>query len=313
MAAEHETPVSLYFKMSAAILWRNELKIEYEEDYEETKNRLFTILGWLGRANLGNSLVASCDLASYLKLSVSKYVLNYGPSIFIKLNRFPYREDTVNEWFNLPPEDDWPERGEAVKVINVDKCGLERKCYRTQNQVENAFPDSLEDDEFEVFFHGTSQKHAKDIIEDGIDLKKGEIGKDFSNGDGFYLSKNFDEALRWARQRHGHGPTVLVFRLKKTELRGDENENGYDLRNPSEKKDWQEVVEQFRSEKPERKFCKKIKRYQFIEGPMASRSRKKPKSSTPDQKVDSYQLCVREEICAELFDRSLHSVVFLDK
>ena len=261
MAAEHETPVSLYFKMSAAILWRNELKIEYEEDYEEAKNRLFAILGWLGRVSLGNPLVASCDLASYLKLSVSKYVLNYGPSIFIKLNRFPYREDTVIEWFNLPPEDDWPERGEAVKVINVDKCGLERKCYRTQNQVENAFPDSLEDDEFEVFFHGTSKKHAKDIIEDGIDLRKGEIGKDFSNGDGFYLSKNFDEALRWAPQKRGHGPTVLVFRLKKTELRGDENENGYDLRNPSEKKDWQEVVEQFRSEKPERKFCKKIKRY----------------------------------------------------
>ena len=85
MAAEHETPVSLYFKMSAAILWRNELKIEYEEDYEETKNRLFAILGWLGRVSLGNPFVASCDLASYLKLSVSKYVLNYGPSIFYQV------------------------------------------------------------------------------------------------------------------------------------------------------------------------------------------------------------------------------------
>ena len=144
-------------------------------------------------------------------------------------------------------------------------------------------------------------------------MKKDEIGKDFSNGNGFYLSKNFDEALRWARHKHGHGPKVLVFRLKKTELRGDKNENGYDLRNPAEKKEWQEVVEQFRSQNPERKFCKKIKRYQFTEGPMASRPRKKPKSSTPDQKVDSYQLCVREEICAKLFDRSLHSVIFLDK
>ena len=43
MAAEHETTISLYFKMTAAVLWRNELKIEHGEDYEETKNRLFAI------------------------------------------------------------------------------------------------------------------------------------------------------------------------------------------------------------------------------------------------------------------------------
>ena len=313
MAAEHETPVSLYFKMSAAILWRNELKIEYEEDYEETKNRLFTILGWLGRANLGNPLVASCDLASYLKLSVSKYVLNYGPSIFIKLNRFPYREDTVNEWFNLPPEDDWPERGEAVKVINVDKCGLERKCYRTQNQIENTFPDSLEDDEYEVFFHGTSQKHAKDLIESGIDLRKGAKAQDFSDGDGFYLSKHFDEALKWARHRHVSF-AVLMFRLKKTELRGINNEKGYDLREPAKRKKWQGVIKQFRSGKPDKKFRKEMNQfYQFIEGPMASLSRKNPNFSFAVPKDDSYQICVREKYCAELFDYSLHSLVFLDK
>ena len=77
MAAEHETPVSLYFKMTSAVLLRNELKIEYGKDYEETKNRLFAILGWLGRANLGNPFVASCDLVSYLKFFVSKYVYVY--------------------------------------------------------------------------------------------------------------------------------------------------------------------------------------------------------------------------------------------
>ena len=311
MAAEHETPISLYFKMSAAVLWRNELKIEYEEDYEETRNRLFAILGWLGRVSLGNPFVASCDLASYLKFSVSKF--NNGPSIFINHNRFPYKKDTVNEWFNLPPENGWPERGEAVKVINVDKCGLARKCYRTQNQVENAFPDSLEDDEYEVFFHGTSQKHAKDIIEEGIKVRKGATAQDFSSGDGFYLSKHFDEALEWARSRH-LSFAVLVFRLKKTELRGNNNEKGYDLREPAEKKKWQEVVKQFRSGQPNKKFLKDMKQcYQFIEGPMASISSKNPKILFPVPQDDSYQICVRGKYCAELFDYSLHSLVFLDK
>ena len=59
MAAEHETAISLYFKMTAAVFWRNELKIECGGDYENTKNRLFAIIGWLGRANLVNLFVAS--------------------------------------------------------------------------------------------------------------------------------------------------------------------------------------------------------------------------------------------------------------
>ena len=240
-------------------------------------------------------------------------MLHYGSSIFINYNRFPYKEDTVNEWFNLPPEDDWPERGEAVKVINVDKCGLERKCYRTQNQVENAFPDSLEDDEYEVFFHGTSQKHAKDIIESGIDLKRGAKAQDYSDGDGFYLSKHFDEALKWARHRHVSF-AVLVFRLKRTELRGNNNEKGYDLREPAKRKKWQGVIKQFRSGKPDKKFRKEMNQfYQFIEKPMASLSRKNPNFSFAVPKDDSYQICVRDKYCAELFDYSLHSLVFLDK
>ena len=56
----------------------------------------------------------------------------------INYSRFPYKEDILDKWFDLPPEDDWPERGEAVQAIKVDKGGLARKCYSTQSQVENA-------------------------------------------------------------------------------------------------------------------------------------------------------------------------------
>ena len=308
MAVEHETSASLYFKMTAAVLWRDELKIEHGENYEKTKIRLFAILEWLGRANLGNPFVASCDLTSYFKLSVPKYVLNYGPSIFINYDRFPYSEHKVNEWFEIS-SDTWPERGESVMAINVNKDGFARKCHRTQNQVENAFPDSLEDAEFEVLSHGTSHQHAKKIIEDGIDLRYGKLGNDFSNGSSFYLTKRFDSALNWAGNRHGKEIAVLVFRLNKTELRGDNNEKGYDLRNPAKKKEWQEVIINFSSERPSKKFLKPFKDYQFIEGPIA----KDRTSRYPAPKVDSHQLCVREESCAKLFDRSLHSVLFFDR
>ena len=111
---------------------------------------------------------------------------------------------------------------------------------------------------------------------------------------------------------------MLVFRVNKLELRGDDNEKGLDLpdlvNNNQNMKKWQEVVRQFRC-RPDRKFRKEInKSYQFIEGPMASISGRSTRSLFHiRQKDGSYQLCVRKDICAELFDRSLHLVVFFNK
>ena len=87
---------------------------------------------------------------------------------------------------------------------------------------------------FEVFFHATSHERAKDITEPRTDLRKGEKKRDFSDGDGFYLSKHFDDALRCAGQS-GKGSAVRVFRLKRTELRGNNDEKCYDLGAPDMK------------------------------------------------------------------------------
>lgn len=311
MAAEHETPISLYFKMTVAVLWRNELKIEYGEDYEKKNNRLFVILGWLGRANLGNPFVASCDRASYLKFSVSKYVLSYVPRIFINYNRFPYEEDTVDEWFVLPPGKVKLGRGKKVQAINFIIKNFKQELNRIQHEVERVTADLLKDDEFEVFFHGTSHESATIIIADGIDLTKGAKKKDFSDGDGFYLGKDFDKALDWAKIKHRPELAVLVFRLNKTELRGEDNERGYDLRNPALRDQWDNVIKKFRDGDPDDDFLGGIEHYHFIEGPMASCSRENPVGDNPREKPNFYQLCVREENCASLFDRNLHSAVFL--
>ena len=92
------------------------------------------------------------------------------------------------------------------------------------------------------------------------------------------------------------------------------NDNGLDLRKPERKKEWQRIVSQFRSGKPDKKFRKDLNRnHQFIEGPMASLSCKNPHLEYPKQKDGTYQLCVRDDDCAQLFDRSLHSVVFFGK
>lgn len=294
----------------------NILKIMDTGSSHQTTNRLFsTTLDWFGQPNFEISVFpapsAELWLFSHLTFTFSKFVLRYCASIFTNCSRFPYKEETVNQWFTVST--DGVRRDKEVHIMNVDKDGQTKKCYTAQNLIDN-FPVSLEEDDFEMFVHGTSHDSAQDIMECGINLTKGKGKQDFSTGDGFYLGRRFEEACKWTKTRGHSTSAVLVFRVNKAELRGDDNDNGLDLTMPEKKKKWQEVVSQFRSGKPDKKFRKDLNRdYQFIEGPMASLSSKNQRLDYPKQKDGTYQLCVRNEDCAELFDRSLHSVVFFGK
>ena len=200
------------------------------------------------------------------------------------------------------------QRDNAVHIMNVDKEGQANKCYTVQNAIDT-FPVSLEDDDFEIFFHGTNHESAEDIMEGGIDLARGEEKQEFSSGDGFYLGNSFDEAFKWYNIRRYLTSAVLIFRVKRVELRGDTRKPGLDLRQPEKKKEWKMIVSQFRSGKPNLNFRKHLNHdHKFIEGPMACPSRK-----NPTQRDGTYQLCIRNNDCAKLFDRSLHSIVFFGK
>lgn len=85
-------------------------------------------------------------------------------SIYAKYSRFQCKEETVNHWFTLESTED-AQRDQAVNIMNVDKDGQGRKCYTMEIQAQNGFSDSLEDDRFELFFHGTNHESAQDIIE----------------------------------------------------------------------------------------------------------------------------------------------------
>ena len=205
-------------------------------------------------------------------------------------------------------------RGRKINVINVDQDGKTRKCYTTQHEYRN-FPWSLEDlEDYEVFYHGTSHQSAASIMK-SIDLSRGKKERDFSSGDGFYLGNNFDEALEtnWARNRPPNS-AVLVYLVRRDELRSQELRS---MNLEDNMEEWKEVVRLFRKQdsqtwsRNDRRSIRTIKTtYDFVEGPMASDKRD---FTHPEPIQDSYQLCVRSERCAELFDRSLHSVVFYDK
>ena len=221
-------------------------------------------------------------------------------NIFYKCNRFPYQPTKLNEWFTV--SSDPRVRKQPVNVVNVNRDGKTQKCYSVQNRDEN-FPFSLKNEYYEVFFHGTSHDHARNIIHGGIKLTKGGKRKDFSDGEGFYLTNQFDEALKnkWASNRPSVS-AVLVFRVRIADLR--EGRQALDLRTDEEQ--WKSVISAFRSGESTEQF----QHYEFIEGPMSSISRGNQSLCNPIFHGDTYQLCVKRDNCAELFDRSLHSAVF---
>ena len=230
-----------------------------------------------------------------------------------KCSRFPFREDKINEWFDheLPSEGD--EDNQVIKIMNVDRPGRRNKIYMNPDQPEN-FPMSLSNDNFEFFVHGTNHDGAKSIIEEGILLSEGAERKDFSDGSGFYLGSDLEEAIKWAKRKYKDGEAVLIYQVDKKELRGDNNEKGLDLRNDED--EWERVVTEYRligrhgQKKPCKGYRNRLKKNHFIEGPMASVSRTNP---IPQENVGTYQLCVRKEACAKLFDRSLRYVIFFER
>ncbi|CAH3029354.1 unnamed protein product, partial [Porites evermanni] len=231
--------------------------------------------------------------------------------------RFERKPNFINKWFSLSGEvEDSNEQGRIVNAINVDAKGKMAKCYTRQGGNEN-FPESLSNENYEVFFHGTTQKKALSII-GGIHLAKGRRNGDFSDGKGFYLCKNFDYALNtmWARQRPPNS-AVVVFQVNRTELRHGII-NGLNLQH--DLSGWIEAVSLFRTHlqdtksrrksKEDEKMFKDKDKFDFIEGPICSEAHC---FSNPYPIDDSYQFCVKSQVCAELFDRSLHSVVFFDQ
>ncbi|XP_015772044.1 PREDICTED: uncharacterized protein LOC107350322 [Acropora digitifera] len=225
-----------------------------------------------------------------------------------KPENFPYQRKKLNTWFK---EEHSGVRNGAVNLINVDKDGQNNNCY---TQDDNKFPNSpAEDDKYEIFYHGTTARHAKLILEDGIDLCQGGERKDFSDGDGFYVTNKFDNVwpnARWSKQRPPCS-TVLVFKVDKSELRNFRSLDLWRNFDTDLEENWRDVVWKFRNGKADDAFIKDLK-VDFIEGPLCAGTQAenydKPQSCIPHRSF--YQLCVRSDPCAKLFDKSLLSVVF---
>lgn len=284
----------------------NELRLIWSRegyaDQATVERPLATLLwlAWVGIEDLLFFALRRCHLCSFL-CSVSSTTF-----AFIKCELFPYNKENINVWFHPPDLKDIIGR---LNVINVNGEGEKCECYKSQHGVSN-FPRSLSNDDYEVFFHATTHESAKNIIETGINLSKGDAKHkaDFSNGWGFYLGKDFEYVLRATWRSHRRRcSAVLVFRVPRTELRGG-GRNGLDLQD--DLREWQRIIKEFRAPgTPSRKFLRELEPYHFIEGPLFGEGQSL-KNPIPNRGL--YQLCVRHLDCARLFNENLHSVLFLE-
>ena len=225
--------------------WGVWLKEVDERDFLQTAHFLPAVLGWQRRQPRIETLMATFSavlnqLSCYTESSFS-CVLRYTGNLMC--SPFPYKPASINEWFTISSNREL--REQDVNVINLDQNGKEGRCYTTQNKFQN-FPESLSNNDCEILFHGTGHESAQKIIESGIDLDRGGRKKDFSDGGGFYLANNFEEAwnTRWASNRPPCS-AVLIFRVRSTELRA--GRKSLSLQDDEAERMWKEVVRQFRS------------------------------------------------------------------
>ena len=123
-------------------------------------------------------------------------------------------------------------------------------------------------------------------------------------GSGFYLTDNSEEAKNTTAK-----PALLVFQLNRQEHLTDSEK----LSLFNDERRWCEIVTSFWSGVKTARTRKSLAAYDLIEGPVSTM---KTNESTGDlvftPKPLSYQMCLISDSCADIFRRSLYSILFFD-
>ena len=229
----------------------------------------------------------------------------YNPLLSSLSAKFPFQANLTNSWFQLPSVTD-----EKIET-EIDPCHVNIRNLVTEEShasriTQIVLNDFVPQDEQNILlYHGTDHFSAADILDRGIDLCAGKQKRDFSYGSGFYLTKSLDHALDWAKATTAR-PAILVFRVNREDLEGARKLN---LNNNEER--WCEIVTSFRSGRRTAKTRKSLSSYDLIEGPMATVTRSEAWDELVlEPKPSSYQMCLISDDFAEVFHKTLHSIVF---
>ncbi|XP_055887222.1 uncharacterized protein LOC129926527 isoform X2 [Biomphalaria glabrata] len=206
-------------------------------------------------------------------------------SILFELSNFPYSKENTDQWF----------KQEILRKNGADSISLNINMFNCTNKnqentrliLEFLTKIKDEDEDSRLYFHGTTYDAVKSILTSGIKLGEGKEKKDFSSGDGFYLSEKLENAEEWASNRCG---AVIVYKVQK-DFVDAELENGLDVTNDKQK--WDSIVKLCRSHYADQKLKRKLlKGITFVRGPISLKPRG---SSAAGWGRAEIQLCIREE------------------
>ncbi|XP_046847058.1 uncharacterized protein LOC124440684 isoform X1 [Xenia sp. Carnegie-2017] len=129
---------------------------------------------------------------------------------------FPYNENYLNGWFtqNFSRFNDAGDQtNQEVKIFNAsNKDEAIRGIIEVEESKKN------EDENTELYFHGTDHSSAQKILKNGIELSKGREKGDLSHRDGFYMANDYEYSLTQYSKKPK--PALLIFCLRPNNLKG---------------------------------------------------------------------------------------------
>ena len=154
-------------------------------------------------------------------------------------------------------------------------------------------------------FHATQHHNAVHVVENGIDIEKGNGARTFSDGCGFYLSRDIDFAIEWAKNT-GDRAAIIVFRIPRQVFLAHE---GLDVSSSEEL--WKDCVAYNLSGKARKTENKTAYRNaQYIEGPMLWCGDHRPENCCGCCCCCCYQFCIKGYELADDIFPYIDSVIY---
>ena len=261
----------------------------------------------MARSSKGNT---KCHIAAFeWAVIFIQDEFKYNPFLSSpSFQQFPFQSDLTDSWFQLPPITDDKESKNDPDPCHVKILNFATKESQSSKDIHSKLFDVLRQTiGTPVLYHGTDHHSAVNILLEGIDLSAGRQNRDFSSRSGFYLTKNMDEAINWALSTTAK-PAILVFQVNQENLNGTKK---LDLSDNEQR--WREIVTSFRSGRGTATTRESLSAYDLIEGPQAAMRYDEATCEVLwEQKPSSNQVCLISEDFAEEFQKTLHSILFVD-
>lgn len=272
-------------------------------------------IGFVGNSNAVHTILIRS------KIFVPKHLEPLDAAKCFVGDEFRYNSNLPNE-FQLQEdckvEQEVQKRTFPVHTLSVD-CAITIKGTILEDSVLTkpvmAIIEELRkaDDQAEVWFHGTDDQSALDISRGGITLSTGSRRRDFSDGKGFYLTNNVEDAKNWAfsiTQR----PAVLIFKIPKSYLEAAKKLNLFEESETIPA--WEEIVSANRSGVLSWKMRMTLEQYECIEGPVSvvpetdkAKDGDSGATISREPQPDTHQICIVDEDFADVISNCLSKVV----